>query len=758
MLHILRSIVQAVNEAQELATALNILVSRTKEALVTECCSVYLANYDAQHFLLMASDGLDSQAIGKTAIGFSEGLIGLVGQREEPINLANAHSHPRFKTVQEVKEESLKAFLGTPIIHQRQVLGVLTIQQSQSRQFSEQEESFLVTLAAQLATVLAHAQVKGQLSQVGADQTSSSMLTMVGAAGSPGIAIADAWVEHPVMQLSDVAELPETDAIDAQVELQRWQSAIRLARGDLERKSVRMSEFLEQDVLAIFDVYQQMLDEASLGGAVAREIETGMAAEAALYRVASDYIAQFDAMHDPYLKERGSDVRDVAQRLLYFLQKPTLKPRQWSDQIVLVAEEVTASMLAEVPKQYLKGIVSLKGGTNSHAAILARALGIPAVLGVAELPLNKLGKRNIIIDGYSGRIYVSPTESILDEYQRLLSEEFELNSRFERARTKRAITLDGTDVKVLINTGLATESEHYGGGADGVGLYRTEIPFMLKDNFPSEEFQSQLYGRMLERFKPQPVVMRTLDVGGDKALPYFSTREENPFLGWRGIRMTLDHPEIFLVQIRAMLRANQGNSNLKIMFPMITSITELKEARRLVFQACSELSDEFGAPVKQPEIGVMIEIPAMLYQMGSLSGLVDFVSVGSNDLTQYLLAVDRNNTRVAALYDSLHPAVLNALLHVAKQCQAMSIPFSICGELASDPLGVLLLLGMGYRDLSMNAVNIAKIKWTIRHVRLESCRQLLMKVMGLNDVQEIRRTLHVEMEQMGLGKLLRAGH
>ena len=755
MLHILRSIVQAVNNAQELDAALNILVSQTKQALITECCSVYLANHDAQHFLLMASDGLDSQAIGKTAIGFSEGLIGLVGQREEPINLADAHSHPRFKAVQEVKEESFKAFLGTPIIHQRQVLGVLTIQQSDARQFSEQEESFLVTLAAQLATVLAHAKVKGLLSQGEQNHTQTSMITMLGSAGSSGIAIANAWVEHPVSSLTDVVAPYECDQ---EQEHQRWEQAIALTKTDLERKSVRMSEFLEQDVLAIFDVYHHMLDEASLGGGVSREIRSGSSAEAALKRVASDYVAQFEGMSDPYLRERASDVRDVAQRLLYFLQKPVLQHKNWTDPIVLVAEEVTATMLAEVPKHLLKGIISLKGGVNSHAAILARALGIPAVLGITALPLEKLGQRQIILDGYSGRIYVSPSESILEEYQRLLSEEFELNSRFERARTKHAVTLDGTHIDVQINTGLATESEHYGGGADGVGLYRTEIPFMLKDNFPSEEFQCQLYERMLARFSPHPVVMRTLDVGGDKALPYFSIREENPFLGWRGIRMTLDHPEIFLVQLRAMLRANRQMGNLQIMFPMITSITELKEARRLVQQASSELADELDAPVPQPKIGVMIEVPAMLYQLAGLHGLVDFVSVGSNDLTQYLLAVDRNNARVAPLYDSLHPAVLNALLHVAKQCQAMGIPFSICGELASDPVGVLLLLGMGYRHMSMNAVNIAKIKWTIRHVNVETCRQLLVKVMGLNDAEAIRQTMHAEMEQMGLGKLLRAGH
>ena len=755
MLHILRSIVQAVNDAQELDSALSILVSRTKQALVTECCSVYLANYDAEHFMLMASDGLDHQAVGKIAIGFSEGLIGLVGQREEPINLADAQSHPRFKAVREVKEESLKAFLGTPIIHQRQVLGVLTIQQSNPRQFSEQEESFLVTLAAQLATVLAHARAKGQLNGGQLNHLGAGMLTMRGSAGSSGIAIANTWIEHPIMTLSEVVE---RRCEDREAELKRWYQAVIRTKKDIERKSVRMSKFLEQDVLAIFDVYQQMLDKASLGGAVEREIVAGYCAETALRSVADGYIAQFEAMSDPYLRERGSDVRDVAQRLLYFLQKPKLQQKSWSVPIVLVAEEVTAAMLAEVPKAYLKGIVSLKGGINSHAAILARALGIPAVLGISELPLSKLSKRQVILDGYSGRLYVSPTDSIVEEYQRLLSEESELNTRFERARFKLAKTLDGTEMQVLINTGLATESEQYGGGSNGVGLYRTEIPFMLKSNFPSEEFQSQLYARILSRFAPQPVVMRTLDVGGDKVLPYFSSTEENPFLGWRGIRMTLDHPEIFLVQIRAMLRANRGTKNLKIMFPMITSISELKEARRLVFQACSELSDEFAEPITQPHIGVMIETPAMLYQMGSLNGLADFVSVGSNDLTQYLLAVDRNNTRVARLYDSLHPAVLNALLHVAKQCQSMSIPFSICGELASDPVGVILLLGMGYRSLSMNGVNIAKIKWTIRHVELESCRQLLMQVMGLSDADQIRQTMHAEMEQLGLGKLLRAGH
>ena len=752
MLHTLRIIVQGVNQTEDLDEALQFLVSKTKQALQVQCCSVYLADYDEKQYLLKATDGLAKSSVDRATIGFNEGLIGLVGEKEEPINLANAHLHPRFKYIAEVEEEKLAAFLGTPIIHQGKVLGIITIQQAQARQFSDQEESLLVTISAQLAAVLAAAKARGQLKAHTASE--DQMVALVGVAGSPGIAASEVWVERVVVELQDVQEGYHSGLDD---ELQRWELAVEQTREYIERLSLRLGESIDQDVLAIFDVYQHLLNDDAISGAVEALISEGLNSESAIVRVTQGYIDQFAAMDDPYLKERASDIRDLAQRLLYFLQQKTSEFKEWDSPVVLVAEEVTASMLASIPRNMLAGIISIRGASNSHAAILARAFGVPAILGVADLPLKRCYGKKVIIDGYTGRIYLSPSQAVSDEYERLLKHEHKLQEQFEKNRDLPARTADGRPVSVMINAGLAADTEHYGGGADGVGLYRTEIPFMVQDKFPSEDSQCQTYKTILSRFPDQPVTMRTLDVGGDKALPYFPIMEENPFLGWRGLRMTLDHPEIFLVQIRAMMRANLDTGNLRIMFPMVTEVAELQQAKRLVLKAHAELQEELQLRFKLPQLGVMIEVPSLLYQLRAVADLVDFVSVGSNDLTQYLLAVDRNNPRVASLYDELNPAVLNALNAIAQQCRQYQLPFSICGELAGDALGAVLLVAMGYKVLSMNAANLGRVKWAINKLSFAQCNHMLQKALNLSSPESIRKQLHVDMESFGLGALIRPG-
>src|SRR5690606_25629262 len=296
---------------------------------------------------------------------------------------------------------------------------------------------------------------------------------------------------------------------------------------------------------------------------------------------------------------------------------------------------------------------------------------------------------------YRGQIYSSPTDELRQQYQAIYDEEQALQQDLQILRDLPAETRDGYRIPLWVNTGLITDAvRSLDRGAEGVGLYRTEVPFMMKDRFPSESEQQLIYRQQLEAFAPSPVTMRTLDVGGDKSLTYFPIAEANPFLGWRGIRVTLDHPEIFLVQIRAMLKASEGLENLRIMLPMVSSCSELDDALYLIHRAYSEALEE-GSRIKMPEVGVMIEVPAALYQIKAMADRVDFFSVGSNDLTQYLLAVDRNNPRVANLYQSFHPAVLNALKNIADQAHRYGKPVSICGELAGDPLGAVLLLAMG---------------------------------------------------------------
>ncbi|MCB5228009.1 phosphoenolpyruvate--protein phosphotransferase [Alishewanella sp. 16-MA] len=752
MLGQLRRIVQDVAQEPILNKAMAGLVSSVKHALETECCSVYLADYKQQHFMLMATDGLNQDAVGKVAIGFSEGLIGWVGQREEPINLAQAHLHPRFKVTPEVSEDSFSAFLGCPIIHHRKVLGVLTIQQAAERVFSEDEESFLVTLGVQLASVLANAEMRDAATRITPFSQQGSQFH--GLPGSPGMAIGEAYVAQPA---SDFAAISLKRAEDPEKELALFYRAVKITKAEFNRLAERMSSHLPADALAIFDVYHQLLDAASLGREIEIQITDGWCAKSALKRVVERFARQFDDMDDPYLRERGLDIRDLGQRVLNNLLDTEQRRAKLPDKVVLVADEVTATMLAEIPREQLVAVVSLRGSVNSHAAIMARALGIPAVMGVSELPLLHWHAQRVIVDGYQGHILLSPSEALCHEYQRLITEDVALNARYMEEISLPSASKCGEQFKFMVNSGLAVELENvHAQYTDGVGLYRTEFPFIIRDQFPTEQDQVDLYAQVLGSYPGKTVVMRTLDVGGDKALPYFSIIEENPFLGWRGIRLTLDHPEIFLVQIRAMIRANIDHDNLHILLPMICDLHEVDEAIRLVKQACFELSDELEITLPLPKIGVMIEVPSTLYLLPELAAKVDFCSVGTNDLTQYLLAVDRNNARVANLYDALHPSVLRALYRLGQDAQALHFPISICGELGGEPAGVLLLAAMGFRRFSMNSSNLARIKWLLRRVELAELQQLLTEVLQCHSPKQIRAEVQRFLEQKQLLTKLRA--
>jgi phosphotransferase system enzyme I (PtsP) len=439
------------------------------------------------------------------------------------------------------------------------------------------------------------------------------------------------------------------------------------------------------------------------------------------------------------------------------LQQERIGPFDYPAGTILIGDEISAMQLAEVPKGKLAGLVSAKGASFSHVAILAHAMGIPAVMGVSDLPVGRMDGRSLIIDGYRGRVYFSPTPSVKEEYQRLAEEDLELGEELLAVKDLASETTDGVHIPLFLNTGLISEVNTLGQDeAAGVGLYRTEVPFMVRDSFPGEQVQTANYRKVLETFAPRPVTIRTLDIGGDKPLPYFPISESNPFLGWRGIRISLDHPEIFLTQMRAMLRAAQGLGNLQVLLPMISHVSEVDDAMLLIQRAHDELMEE-GIAVQMPRIGVMIEVPAAVYQTEALARRVDFLSIGTNDLTQYLLAVDRNNTHVADIYDDLHPAVLRALIQVVAGAKRYQREVSVCGEMAGNPAAAVLLLGMGVDSLSMNGGSLPRVKWVIRSVSCGRARELLQAALRCERTAEVKALLKDALEQMGLGGLVRPG-
>jgi phosphotransferase system enzyme I (PtsP) len=749
MLNSLRSIVLEVNAARDMKTALAIIVTRVKQVMATQVCSVYLRDTKGE-YVLMATDGLNADAVGKVRLASGEGLVGRVVVREEPINLEHAEAHPSYQYFPETGEERYSAFLGVPIIHHRKVLGVLVVQQVEQRRFDEGEEAFLVTMSAQLAGVIAHAEATGGVVPVvGAKATQSKF---IGVSGASGIAIGEAVVIAPSADLRSVPYLP---CKDVEAEIAFFHRCLIAVRGDIKSLGEQLKARINREEQALFDAYLAMLDDASLAAEVCARISKGANAPYAWSEVILEHESIFNSMNDPYLRERATDLRDLGRRVLAYLQESNQKTRVYPDKTILIGEELTASMLGEIPKEKLAGLVSVQGSSNSHVAILARAMDIPTVMGAVDLPYTQIDGRPIIVDGYKGTVYCDPSAQLRKQYKAIFLEEQALVKGLEALKDLPCETKDRYRLPLHVNTGLMADVvRSLERGAEGVGLYRTEVPFLLRDRFPSEEEQRAIYREQLEAFAPHSVTMRTLDIGGDKALPYFPIEEDNPFLGWRGIRVTLDHPEIFLAQIRAMIKASEGLDNLRILLPMITNMQEVDAARALIQRVHKELLEE-GYRVRKPQVGVMIEVPAAVYLAPELSRKVDFLSVGSNDLTQYLLAVDRNNAQVADLYQAFHPAVLRALQYIVYAAHDAGISVSICGELAGDPGAAILLMAMGYDVLSMNATNLPKVKSVIRGVTFERAKELLAEVMRMSNGELIREHIARELRETGLTRLIR---
>ncbi|HAW14758.1 MAG TPA: phosphoenolpyruvate-protein phosphotransferase PtsP [Cellvibrionales bacterium] len=750
MLQSLSSIVQKVNSAPDLQSALDIIVSQVRTVMGTEVCTVYLTDHQEQRLIFRATEGLNKNVLGHLSLGFGEGLVGQVALREEPINTNSAESHPHFQYLEDIGEESFSSFLGVPIIHHRIVLGVLIVQQTVKRRFDESEEAFLVTVSAQLAGLIAHAQVAG-LVDLRADAEAVNA-EFRGVAGASGVAIGRAVVVAPP---ADLYAVPKRKSRDPYEELTFFRACVARVRNDIEQLSLQLADRLPPQELALFEVYSKMLDSPALPAEIEELIEQGEWAQGAVAHVIRMHLKAFEQMDNPYLKERAVDVKDLGSRLLEYLQQANQEPIVYPDNVILIGDELTASMLAELPRKKLAGLVSLRGSRNSHVAILARSMGIPTVMGAVDIPFMQVEGTELIVDGYAGLVYFNPTIELLASYEEIVEEERLVSRGLEALKDLSCETTDNHRVSLWVNTGLASDIvRSLDRGAEGVGLYRTEIPFIMQDRFPSEEEQRTIYRMQLEAFAPSPVTMRTLDVGGDKSLPYFPIEEDNPFLGWRGIRVTLDHPEIFLSQVRAMMKASVGLNNLRIMLPMISYVKEVDEALVLIRRAHAELVEE-GVEALLPSIGVMVEVPAAVYLSAELAKRVDFLSVGSNDLTQYLLAVDRNNSSVAELYNSYHPAVLQALANVASAGHAAGKPVSICGELAGDPGAAVLLMAMGYDSLSMNATNLPKVKSVLRSVSKVEADALLGAVMAMHEIEDIRGAVEALFEEKGITRLFR---
>jgi len=784
-LSILEDIGAIVAHSHDLQDSLENIVRVVAERMETEVCSLYIYDPRTRELTLWATRGLNRSSIGKVKMGINEGLTGLVLERLEPVMVVDAISHPRYKYFPETGEERYHSFLGVPVLEKRKPLGVLIVQTLRRRRFGGDELRVLKAIATQVGSIVVQARLADSLQtkekerqdyrrrmmeairrlqayegDTSADEAGREERArhprLVGIGASPGYGRGVAHVMRPVVSFDGVEELRGEDPT---VEWVRFQSALRKSIEQVERLKARMSRRLPDVDVKIFETHKMMLEDKTFLERVHTFIDEGFAAETALQRTVDEYVGAFGRMSDHYMRERATDVRDIGLRVLRNLLGIEEHVRRIQKHAVLVAEELTLSDLALIEPEKLSGIALATGGVTSHASILAKSFEIPTVVGVDRLLESVQEGESVIVDGNSGIVYVTPTKEILGEYERLDREYRAFNRQLETLRDVPAVTRDGHRVTVDANAGLfgdlAFARRH---GAEGVGLYRTEFPFLSYRDFPDEDEQVTLYRRVIDEVESRRVTIRTLDIGADKYPAYLRlAKEENPFLGWRSIRISLEMPDLFKTQLRAILRAS-AFGNVKLLFPMISSLEEVWRAKELLDEAQDELA-RAGTPFDEDlPVGIMVEVPSAVYQVQELVREVDFLSLGTNDLIQYLLAVDRNNRKVAPLYEPLHPAVLRAIHRVITAARAEGKSAGICGEMAADPLCCAVLVGFGIDELSMGPFFIPVIKRLIRSIDYSTCREMANEVLGMASVKEIKGYLFEMMKKVGVIELTEIYH
>jgi phosphotransferase system, enzyme I, PtsP len=773
-LRLLEDIGAIIAHSSDLQASAQRIVETIAEHLGMEVCSVYVYEPATRVLTLWATTGLDASSVGRVTMAVDEGLTGMVVERLEPVMAIDALAHPRYKYFPETGEERYHSFLGVPVVDQRQPLGVLIVQTSRRRRFMRDEVRLLKAIAVPVAGILAQTRLRAHLQTTEEERRSyqqrmdaamdrlkdyetqalarpvvrpGGQLRLVGLGASPGFGIGRAHLMTSHVSIDGVSRKRRNPP---KREIGRLHAAINRAAEELLRTKERIEETIPEIDAAMFDAQRLMLQDDSFVARIESLIQEGLSAEGGIEQTVQELVAQFKGLNDAYLKDRATDIEDIGRRVLRQLLGVSHGHRPVGSAAVLVASDIALSDLTILEQEHLKAVVLSSGGITSHASILAKSLEIPTVVGVERADEIRDGDQ-LIVDGNAGMVFVSPTPEILREYDRLAREYRAFNRDLESLRDLPAETLDGHRVIMSANIGLLGDMNlarlH---GAEGIGLYRTEVPFLSHRDFLTEDEQVVLYGRVVEGMGGRPVTIRTLDLGADKYPRYLNVpREDNPFLGWRSIRISLELPEIFKVQLRAILRASVAGP-VRIMFPMISSLEEIRRVKELLAEAQDDLLTSGHDFDPQPSIGMMVEVPSAVYLAEQLIQEVDFFSIGTNDLIQYVLAVDRNNRKVAPLYEPLHPAVIRVLAQTIRIATAAGKRVSICGEMAADPLCTLFLVGLGLDDFSMGPFFIPVIKRLIRAMRFDAARELADEVLLLSTVKEVKGRIFELMRQLGL--------
>jgi len=721
LLRRLREVMAEPVSAQERLNKIVVLIAAN---MVAEVCSVYVLRVDGT-LELYASEGLKAEAVHVTVLRQDEGLVGLVASEAKSLNLSDAQHHPAFSFRPETGEEIYHSFLGVPILRAGNTLGVLVVQNRASRSYSEDEEEALQTTAMVLAETIASGELSA-LAKPGLEPAAHRPLQLEGLSISDGIGLGHVVLHEPRVVVTKLI------ADDPQKELQRLDAALSTLRADLDVMLERRDVADSGEHREVLEAYRMFAHDRGWMHKMHEAVMTGLTAEAAVERVQSDNRARMMRQTDPYLRERLHDLDDLANRLMRQLVGRDHAPsrEQLPDNAILVARAMGPAALLDYDRKKLRALVLEEGGPTSHVSIVARALGIAAVGQIANATGIVDPGDPIIVDGAMGHVYVRPTPDVEKNYADRVRLRARRQAQYAALRERPTVTKDGEKISLLLNAGLLVDLPHIAEtGASGIGLFRTELQFMVAASLPRMNEQLALYRQVLDAAEDRPVTFRTLDIGGDKVLPYMRfEEEENPALGYRAIRLGLDRPGLLRSQIRALLDAASGRE-LRIMFPMVTTVDEFDQAKGYVERELTHLRRHGHTLPERVHVGVMVEVPALLYQLDELLARVDFLSVGSNDLAQFMFAADRSNVHLTNRFDPLSPPFLRALKFIVDKARAAAKPVTLCGELASQPIGALALIAIGYRSMSVSASSVGPVKAMVLDLDAAKATALLVPLL-----------------------------
>jgi len=692
--------------------------------MVAEVCSVYVMRA-GEVLELFATRGLRAEAIHKTRLRVGEGLVGDIAAHARPLALADAQSHPNFAYRPETGEEIYHSLMGVPILRGGRVLGVLVVQNRTQRHYTEDDIEAMQTIAMIIAELVASGELVSAAERSPTEGIGTLPIRLEGLALNPGIAIGTAVLHEPGVLLTRIV------AEDPEVELDRLRQAV-LGMQDALYALIASADLAHGDERDILETYRMFAQDRGWITRITEAVRSGLTAEAAVLKVKDDTRARLSQATDPYLRERLADLDDLANRLIEHLAGEEDRPRRIRvpDDAILVARSLGPAELLDYGRRRIRGLVLEEGSPTAHVSIVARALGIPMLGRVGNALLRIEAGDTVVLDADNEQIFLRPREDILAAYQETLSDRDRRRQAFALTRDLPPVTQDGVRLSLNINAGLLIDLRQIEQTrADGVGLYRTEIPFMVRSSFPDVTSQSELYRRVLDQANGSPVIFRTLDVGGDKALPYWQEEgDENPALGWRAIRIGLDRPALLRQQLRAMIQA-AGGRPLSVMFPLIAQLSEFERARAVLNLELDRARARNQPLPERLSAGIMLEVPALLWQLPSMLRRIDFLSVGTNDLQQFLFASDRGNPRLAHRYDILAPAMLKILASIAEAAEAAGVPAAVCGEMAGQPLEAMALAAVGFRTFSMTPPAIGPVREMARSLNLAAARAFVCSLL-----------------------------